>query len=213
MVHRDSTGAVATIEAGAVNWMTAGSGVCHTERSHPDDRDRARDHHGLQTWVALPADAEESDPTFEHCDAAAVPSDVVSGTTVRVAAGSGYGLDSPVTGSSPMVLADLDLADGAVGIDRLHPERAVIAIDGSLTLGDRPMHHGNLAVLTDGTSPILRGTGRACCSVASRWGTRHIWWNFVHSDRDRIEAAKADWAAQRFPKVPGDHDPWVRLPE
>lgn len=213
LVHRDSTGAVQAIEPGAVNWMTAGSGVCHTERSHPDDVDVPSEHHGLQFWVALPSDAEDGPPSFQHQPAAAIPEDRTGGAVVRVAAGTGWGLTSPVQPSSPLVLAELTLdEDSAVRIDASHPERAVLAIDADARLGDQVLPAGQLAVLEAGATPEVRGRGRVVVIGGDPVGDRRIWWNFVHSDQDRIEQAKADWEVQRFPLVPGDHDPWVPLP-
>jgi redox-sensitive bicupin YhaK (pirin superfamily) len=115
--------------------------------------------------------------------------------------------------SSPLVLAEVDLgADGTISVDDTHPERAVLALDGDLTVGGQTLDHGSLAVLHAGTRPELHGSGRAVVLGGDPLGERFIWWNFVHSDRDRIEHAKADWMAQTFPRVPGDHDPWVPLP-
>jgi redox-sensitive bicupin YhaK (pirin superfamily) len=209
MVHRDSTGAVSTIEPGAANWMTAGDGVTHTERSHPDDRPTSGPMHGLQTWVALPSDQENGPPSFEHQAAGAIPE--LDG--VRLVAGTGWSMESPVTVSSPLVLAELQPTDTRpISIDAAHRERGVLAIDGELSLGGTPLQSGQLAVLEPGTAPVLSGTGRAMVLGGEPVGKRFIWWNFVHSDRDRIDAAKADWSEQRFPTVPGDHDPWVPLP-
>ncbi|MEL6891037.1 MAG: pirin family protein [Actinomycetota bacterium] len=215
-VHRDSTGAVQTIEARAVNWMTAGSGVAHTERSHPDDVDASSELFGIQTWVALPTDDEETAPRFEHCDAADVPTEEQiqgSGRVVlRMAAGSAFGMSAPVTGSSPLMLADAALDDAELTIGNEHPERAVLALGDGLQLGGRPLADATLAVLDPGSTPTLSGSGRAILLGGDPLGRRHIWWNFVHSDPDRIEHAKDDWAARRFPTVPDDHDPWVALP-
>ena len=212
LVHRDSTGAVQTIEPGAVNWMTAGAGVCHTERSHPDDVAVPSEHHGLQLWVALPDGAEDGLPSFQHQPAEAIPAERVGGAEVRVAAGTGWGLTSPVRPSSPLVLAELALDDGAVTIEAAHPERAVLAIDDDLLLGGERLPAGRLAVLERGAAPELRGRGRAVVIGGEPVGPRHIWWNFVHSDPEQIEHAKAAWSSQQFPLVPGDHDPWVPLP-
>jgi redox-sensitive bicupin YhaK (pirin superfamily) len=211
-VHRDSTGAVETIEPGDVNWMTAGRGVTHTERT-PAPRDGLRDLHGLQTWVALPTETENGEPHFEHHAAATLPSDGLGGATVRVAAGDSWGMRSPVGVSSPLVLAELRLDDGAsLAIDDTHTERAVLAIDGTLTLAGRELPAGHLAVLTPQTRPRLEGRGRAMALGGEPVGPRHIWWNFVHSDLDHIEDAKQRWTRQEFPKVPDDHEPWVPLP-
>ena len=208
MVHRDSLGEVQVIEAGDVNWMTAGAGVCHTERSHPADVDRTTRLHGLQSWVALPDGREDGEPSFTHVDAAAAPVD----GAVRLVAGTGWGLESPVPASSPLVLAELTLTGDTVALDALHPERAVLAIDGDVRIAGRPIESGQLAVIERDANPVVEGIGRAMVLGGEPVGERFIWWNFVHSDRARIEQAKADWTAQRFPLVPGDHDPWVPLP-
>lgn len=212
LVHRDSTGAVATIEPGAINWMTAGAGVAHTERTHPDDRPVDVPLHGLQTWVALPDDRQDGAAGFEHTPADAIP--VIDGpSSVRVAVGTGWGLESPVSTSSPLVLAELHVVDGdPLRIDATHPERGVLAVDAGLTLAGRALTVGQLAVLEPGSHPELVGTGRAVLLGGDPVGHRYIWWNFVHRDREAIDAAKAAWAYQRFAPVPGDHDPWVPLP-
>jgi redox-sensitive bicupin YhaK (pirin superfamily) len=209
MVHRDSTGAVSTIEPGAANWMTAGAGVTHTERSHSDDRPTSRPMHGLQTWVALPHDRENGVASFEHTAA----NDIGDLDGVRLVAGTGWSMTSPVTVSSPLVLAELRPTENRpIPIDATHPERGVLAVDGVLRLGGTPLESGQFAVLDAGTNPTLEGSGRAMLLGGEPVGERFIWWNFVHSDRDRIEQVKADWSEQRFPTVPGDHDPWVPLP-
>ena len=213
MVHRDSTGAVQTIEPGAVNWMTAGHGVAHTERSHPDDVPRARRLHGVQTWVALPAEAEKIDPSFEHAPQHVIPVASHGASEVRVGAGSGWGLDSPVRGSSPLVLAEVRIRDGSpcpIPVD--HPERAVLVLDGEVRVNGHRFERDRMAVLRRGAAATLSGDGTAMVLGGEPVGTRHIWWNFVSSDRDRIEQAKSDWTAQRFAEVPGDHDPFVPLP-
>lgn len=213
MVHRDSTGAVQTIEPGAVNWMTAGAGVTHTERSDPDDRPTTRTLHGFQTWVALPDDAEDGPASFEHLAAADVPEETFGASRIRVAVGSGWGIESPVVGSSPLVLADLALDDASpVPVDTGHPEVAVVVLDGSVRVNDEALVNGQMAVLRDDVASTLRGSGRVIVLGGAPVGTRRIWWNFVSSDAERLEQAKQDWDAQRFPLVPGDHDPWVPLP-
>lgn len=213
MVHRDSTGAVQAIEPGAVNWMTAGSGVTHTERSHPDDIETERSLHGLQTWVALPSEAEETSPSFEHAAAKEIPSDSLGGSTVRVAVGSGWDLDSPIGGSSPLVLAEIALeVDSPFPVATNHSELAIIALEGDVRVNDEIVTPGQLAVLRTDVATNLTGSGTAIALGGEPVGKRHIWWNFVHSDPDRIEQAKADWIAQRFPTVPDDHKPFVPLP-
>jgi redox-sensitive bicupin YhaK (pirin superfamily) len=214
MEHRDSTGAVRTIEPGAVNWMTAGAGVAHTERSTAADRPIARPHHGVQTWVALPDWAEDQPAAFAHHPPEALPSAVHGGATVRVMVGTSWGLTSPVVTASDTVLAEVDLGEtgSAIAIDEHQPERAVIAIDGDLTLGGETLPHQHLAVLAAGSRPELAGRGRAIVLGGAPVGKRYIWWNFVHSDLDVIEHAKRAWMAQEWPQIPGDMDPWIPIP-
>ena len=213
MVHRDSTGAVATIEPGDVNWMTAGSGVTHTERAHPDDAGVRRPLHGVQTWVALPDGAEDGAPGFEHAGVASLPVGTIGRSQIRVAVGTGWGMESPVAGSSPLILAEIRLdADAPVPISTTHAEIAVLAVEGDLGVDHERVDPGQLAVLDASRPATLRGSGTAIVLGGDPVGRRHIFWNFVHSDEDRIEQAKADWVDQRFPIVPGDHDPWVPLP-
>jgi len=211
MVHRDSLGSVQTIEPGAVNWMTAGSGVTHTERS--GDRSTARTMHGLQLWVALPDEAEDGPPGFDHRAAPSIPQDDVDGVAVRVMAGSAYGMASPVPVSSPLVLAEIRLDRRAtLPVTDEHADRALLVLDGEVELDGARLPNGHLTVLSKGSRPVLSGPGTVVLLGGEQVGPRFIWWNFVHSDRDRIEQAKADWIAQRFPTVPDDHDGWVPLP-
>ena len=213
LVHRDSLGSVSTISAGDVNWMTAGRGVTHTERSPAAERGSRRELHGIQAWVALPDGAEDGAPAFEHAPAATVPLARRGDVTVRVAAGTAWGAESPVSGSSPLVLAEVTLGGSdPVSVEATHAERAVLAVDGTIRLAARTLEPGQLAVLAPGSTPELGGRGRAVLLGGAPVGPRHIWWNFVHSDPDRIDEAKRDWADQRFPVVPDDHDPWVPLP-
>lgn len=211
-VHRDSTGAVQTIEPGAVNWMTAGGGVTHTERSVDADRDDTVSMYGLQTWVALPVGAEDGAAGFEHCAADDVATDHGPGVAIRVAVGTSFGLTAPITGASPLVLAELRLGEGDLVVDAEQPERAVVVLDGDVFLDGHRLTPVVLAVLRPGARPRLTGTGTVMLLGGEPVGERRIWWNFVHSDPDVIEDAKRRWTEQGFPIVPGDHDPWVPLP-
>jgi len=213
MIHRDSTGAVQSIVPGDVNWMTAGGGVSHTERSHPDDERVARVVHGLQTWVALPLDLEDGPASFQHLDRDHVPETVIGGARVRMAVGSAFGIESPIEVASPLVLAEIDLGNAAeFELPADHPERAVIAVDGPVALDDVPLDGQHLAVIVPGATPMLSGSGRVVVLGGDPVGQRHIRWNFVHSDLAAIDKAAAAWSAQDFPKVPDDHDPWISMP-
>ena len=213
LVHRDSTGTTQTIDPGAVNWMTAGSGVTHTERSVPEDIETVTSLHGMQMWVALPDGAEDVTASFQHLAASDVPIDRVVGAEIRVAVGSGWGLESPLAGLSPLVLAEIQL-DGttAVPVSTNHREIAVVSISGNVAVNDEKLTTGQLAVLRNDISSAVSGRGKVVVIGGEPIGRRHIWWNFVSSDPQRIDQAKEDWLAQRFPLVPEDHEPHVPLP-
>ncbi len=212
LLHRDSTGAVQQVDPGEVNWMTAGGGACHTERTPPREREDEGDLSGLQTWVALPDDTENADPFFEHAGAATIPEETSGGARVRVLAGTGWGMESPVKGSSRLLEADLWLSDARLVIPTEHRERAVLNMGGELRLAGQELAEGQLAVLAEGQAAELVGTGRAMMLAGDPVGDRYIWWNFVASDREVIEQAKRDWDGQRFPTVPHDHEGWIPRP-
>lgn len=212
LLHRDSTGATAPIRPGDVNWMTAGSGVCHTERSPGALRKRGHTIAGLQTWVALPVEYEQRDPFFEHADTSDVPHHQAPGVDVALVAGSGWSLSSPIVGSSRLLEAEILLDDASLRIPTEHRERALITISGDLSVAGQRLGPGQAAVLTRDEEVELHGTGRVMMLAGDPVGDRFIWWNFVASDRELIDQAKRDWDAQRFPLIPGDHDPWVAAP-
>ncbi|MCU0260810.1 MAG: pirin family protein [Ilumatobacteraceae bacterium] len=211
--HRDSTGAVQTIRPGDINWMTAGSGVAHTERSTEGAAEVVR---GLQTWVALPVEREGSDPSFQHTPGAAMPViDTGDGTTATVLAGTGYGAASPVEVSSPLVLADLRLAAGSSDlVDATHPERALLVVEGEVEVDGIAVGQHSMAVLAAGPCRMSSSAGARLMLLGGEpVGPRTIWWNFVASDPAAIDDARERWNRQDFPLVPDDHDPWVRAPE
>ena len=216
IMHRDSLGSVAAIRPGEVNWMTAGRGIAHSERTAPDHRRTGEPLHGLQCWVALPAELEESAPAFVHHDAAELPVEAGEGKTVRVIAGSLYGKTSPLATLTPTIFADVTLAAGAsLPLDADAEERAIYVVSGEIDIvGDR-FATGRLLVFRPGdriTVTAATPTRLAILGGAAMDGPRHIWWNFVSSRRDRIEAAKADWKSGRFDPVPGDAE-FTPLPE
>lgn len=210
--HRDSLGVVRTIEAGEVNWMTAGAGVCHTERSLAEDRRSAARLAGVQFWVALPDGAEDGPASFQHAGSQDAPTLDVDGSRVRLLAGTGWGERSPVTGSSPLVLGDVALTGGPVPLDGEHGEWAVLALDGAPTVAGHRLAPHHLHVIEPGEPLVVAGSGRVVVLGGQPLGRRHMWWNFVHSDPERIEDAKQRWLRQEFPRVPDDHDPYVPLP-
>jgi hypothetical protein len=213
IMHRDSLGCVQLIEPGAVNLMTAGRGIVHSERS--PDTTRAARLHGLQSWVALPLELEETEPTFLHYPTDSLPEESIDGCTVRVVMGSAYGLQSPVLTYSPTlyVVATLPAGAGLTVLDEA-PERAVYVASGRLAIGGETYGDSTLAVLRAGAAAELRAATESLAVIVggASLGPRHIWWNFVSSSEARIERAKRDWAQMRMGNVPGD-DEFIPLPE
>jgi redox-sensitive bicupin YhaK (pirin superfamily) len=215
--HRDSLGTFRTIEPGAVNLMTAGKGIVHSERSPADVRPGGPELSGIQTWLALPKAKEEIDPAFEHVAKDALPVIDGAGATARVIMGSLWGATSPVTCHSPTIYADIALQPGgAVPIDPEADERAVYLAEGDAWLDDVPLEPQVLYVLRPGIAATLRSADGAhvmLCGGAPMDGPRFVWWNFVSSSRDRINQAKEDWKAERFPVVPDDAEERIPIPE
>ncbi len=215
ILHRDSLGYVQPIRPGAVNWMTAGRGIVHSEKVTAEVLASGQRLHGLQTWVALPVDAEEIEPGFEHYPAADIPSATVDGARIRVALGSAFGLSSPVATNSETLYIEVDLEPGqAVAIPEAE-ELAVYVVEGSVAVNRELVGPGMLAVLQSAASGRVAAETRAKIMFAGGdvlAGDRIIWWNFVSSSRERLEKAKVDWREQRFDAVPGDTD-IMPLPE
>jgi len=217
IVHRDSLGTALPIRPGAVNWMTAGRGIVHSERTAADRRDGGEPLHGLQLWVALPLADEETAPSFAHTAAVDIPELGDNGLTLRVIAGTAHGLRSPVATSSDTVFAEARLKSGTVlPIDADYEERAVYVIAGEIEIGGDRHGPERLLVLRPGDRIAVRAASDAHIIVvggAAMDGPRHIWWNFVSSRKERIEMAKAEWKAGRFDTVPGDAEEFIPLPE
>lgn len=215
--HRDSVGSHQLIAPGAINWMTAGRGVVHSERTATAARTRAVRLHGLQIWVALPRDQEQVEPAFSHYPASALPELERGGARVRVLAGSAYEASSPVKTASALFYLDVALAAGAsLTLPAEYEERAVYVVRGEVSCGPERAAEARMLVLAPGADVTLGAEGPAHVVVfggAPIDGPRHIWWNFVSSSREHIERAKQDWKAGRFPKVPGDDAEPVPLPE
>jgi redox-sensitive bicupin YhaK (pirin superfamily) len=217
IVHRDSLGSALPIRPGAVNLMTAGRGIVHSERTAADHRDGGEPLHGLQLWVALPAKDEEIAPAFAHTAAADVPELRDNGLTLRVIAGTMHGLTSPVATLWETIFAEAHLKAGTtLPISPEHEERALYVVAGEIEVaGDR---HGaeRLLVLKPGDRIDVKAVSDAHVILvggAPMDGPRHIWWNFVSSRKDRIEAAKADWKGGRFDIVPSDNKEFIPLPD
>jgi redox-sensitive bicupin YhaK (pirin superfamily) len=208
LLHRDSLGSTQVIRPGDVNWMTAGRGIVHSERSPAEDRAVGPSLHGIQTWVALPEESEESAPNFSHHPASTLPSFEQDGVRVRVIAGDAFGATAPVKVSSPMLYAALEFSPrGRIAVPAEHEERGVYLVDGELAIGGQAALPQHLVVLPKGRSVDLgspTGARVLLLGGASLGRHRFIWWNFVSSSKERIEQAKADWEADRMGRIPGE---------
>lgn len=213
--HRDSLGTVIDIEPGAVNWMTAGRGIVHSERS--PDALRASGHraHGIQSWVALPRDHAESEPAFVHHPAESLPEIDLPGVELRLIAGEAFGARSPVEFPHKIVYLEAWIEPGAtLTLPADWDERGVYVVDGAVTLDGEAVAARTLAVLKPGSDVVLASAGLSHVMLlggAPMDGDRLIFWNFVASTPERLETAKADWAAGRFPAVPGESE-FIPLP-
>lgn len=215
--HRDSLGVVKDITPGALNLMTAGRGVVHSERTSPEVRQSdQRRLFGIQLWAALPAALEETDPAFIHHTEAELPRIVGEGKRVRLIMGAAYGAESPVQFPHPALYAEAMLAPGAVlPLDDDYPERAVYVVSGEIDIAGDVFGPGQLLVFRPGDRISILGLTNARLMVIggdAMEGKRHIWWNFVSSRKERIDQAKADWAAGRFDSVPGESE-FIPLPK
>ena len=216
IVHRDSLGVVQSIEPGDVNWMTAGRGIVHSERSDLELRKQRRKLYGIQIWVALPKAHEETEPDFAHYAAASLPLIEGEGKSVRVVAGSLFGKTSPVKTFSNLFYADAALQAGAaLALGAEHEERAIYLVEGTVEIGGQLFEAGRLLVFSSGDEIAVKASSAARILLFGGEpmdGPRYIWWNFVSSSRERIEQAKGDWKAQRFASVPGETE-MIPLPE
>ncbi|MFO1105603.1 MAG: pirin family protein [Amaricoccus sp.] len=220
--HRDSTGADQVIAPGDVNWMTAGQGVTHSERTTAEARAHPQKVFGIQTWVALPEAAEDAPARFEHAPKASLPMLEAEGVTLRLILGTAYGERAPVTTSSELFYADVLLAAGAqVPLPDDHEDRGVYVAQGSVEIAGQRFEASQMMVFRPGDRLALRagpeGARLLLLGGATLGGPRHIWWNFVASSQERIEAAKAAWASGdfthgRFHLPPGDDREFIPLP-
>jgi redox-sensitive bicupin YhaK (pirin superfamily) len=208
IVHRDSLGSHQPIRPGDINWMTAGRGIVHSERTAPDDRQHGSRLHGLQLWVALPLSHEEAAPSFRHYPGGTLPERDHRGVKLRVLAGGAYGLTSPVETLSPLFYVEAEMSAGSeLSLPGEHPERAIYVVEGSLRCGADRAAPGRMLVFAEGGRVTLRAaepTRVVLLGGAPLDGKRYIDWNFVSSSKERLEQAKRDWREGRFPNVPGD---------
>ncbi len=214
--HRDSLGSFATIRPGAVNLMTAGSGIVHSERSPQYEREIGGRIFGTQTWLALPEAKEEIDAGFESLSEDDLPIVEDTCAKARVIMGSLWGATSPTTCHAATINADIILAPGgAMPIEAEADERALLLVEGEAEVDGERLDMFKLAVLRPGRAMTLRSEkgARVVLMGGEAMTRRHVWWNFVSSSRDRINQAKEDWRAGKFAKVPGDEKEFIPLPD
>jgi len=217
ILHRDSLGSEQAIRPGAVNWMTAGRGIVHSERSTAEARKSGARVHGLQLWVALPTALEEVEPSFRHHGAGTIPEVERPGARLRIVAGTAYGTGSPVYVLSPLFYVEARLERGAVlELPDEHAARAAYVVDGSVSCDGATQRSSAMLVFRAGQPACIQALEPAQVMLlggAPLDGERHIFWNFVSSSKERIERAKDDWRNRRFPAVPGDDQEFIPLPE
>jgi redox-sensitive bicupin YhaK (pirin superfamily) len=219
LLHRDSLGHVQSIRPGEVNWMTAGRGIAHSERTPEEMRLTGSELFGIQSWVAMPKKYEESDPAFAHHGTSDLPVIKGEGKRVRLITGSLYGAQSPVETLSEMFYADITLVEGArLPIPSEHVERAAYIVQGSVELlpDDGTYGAGQLIIFRPGAEITLQAHESSAARMMLLGGepmdgARHIWWNFVSSSKERIEQAKEDWMRGRFASVPEETE-FIPLP-
>lgn len=221
IMHRDNTGAVQAIRPGEVNWMTAGKGIVHSERTDPLKKSAGGPMHGMQAWIALPTEAEEVDPSFNHHGPDDLPAYENGGLFARLVAGEAYGAAARVKTSSPLFYVHWELAEGV----RTAPppgkgaggmsERALYVVKGAIEVGDRAFRAGQLIVLEPTAEPTVRALEPSTVMVlgGEPVGERLIWWNFVSSSQARLDQAKADWKAGRMALPVGDDEEFIPLPD
>jgi redox-sensitive bicupin YhaK (pirin superfamily) len=221
-MHRDTLGSVQEIRPGDVNWMTAGRGIAHSERTGPETRAGGHRMHGIQAWIGLPQADEETAPHFQHVGAAQLPERDEGGVTLRLIAGSAFGLTAPVKTFSPIFYADARFRPGgSLTIAPEHQERAVFVVEGEIDSGGdlhgvETIRPGAMMLLYPHEEVTLFAHGPARIMLlggAPLDGERHIWWNFVSSSKDRIERAKQEWRDMAFGTIPGDDREFIPLPE
>ena len=215
--HRDSLGSEQSITPGELNWMTAGKGIVHSERTTEAEKARDRKIYGIQSWVALPKTHEEMPPSFEHVAMARLPVIEDRGIAVRVVAGSLYGARSPVKTHSDLFYGDVLLQAGAaLPLPVEHVERGIYVLEGEIAVAGQMFEAGRLLVFRPGDPITVRARSNARLMLLGGEpmdGPRYVWWNFVSSSKERIEDAKDDWKQARFAIVPGDEEEFIPLPQ
>jgi redox-sensitive bicupin YhaK (pirin superfamily) len=215
ILHRDSLGAVQPIRPNELNWMTAGKGIAHSERTPPDIREQGHTLHALQLWIALPEDQEETDPFFVHYDASDLPKSEEEGCSIRVMVGEAYGLISPVKTHSPTLYVEVALQEGArINLPENVEERAVYVISGQVDARETVITQHTMVVFdkSPGIELVAREESKLVLIGGPPLGKRIMWWNLVSTRTDLLEAAKQAWRDRTFPRVPGETE-FIPLPE
>jgi len=216
-VHRDTLGSVQEIVPGDVNWMTAGRGIAHSERTAAEVRARGHRMHGIQSWVGLPTANEEDPPSFQHVAKADLPVIERGDATLRVVAGKAYGLNSPVKVPMEIFYVDAQIKAGAtVTLPDEYAERGAMVVGGTMTSGGAEHADGAMMIFDAGERGVITAKTDARVMLlggAPLDGQRHVWWNFVSSSKERIEQAKAEWKSFAYGKIPGDDAEFIPLPE
>lgn len=214
LLHRDSLGSVQEIRPGAVNWMNAGRGIVHSERSPDSARNREATLHAIQIWIALPEQYEESEPWFRHYPAKDLPVWNDNGVTMTLIVGKAYNRSSPVETVSPIFYLDVQLpANTQFTLPDFYRERAIYTVTSGLQVDDKPLEQHRLAILNSDCEVQVSANTQARCIVfgGDSIGERHKWWNFISSRPERIEQAKRDWKERRFSQVPEETE-FIPLP-
>jgi hypothetical protein len=214
--HQDNLGYEQAIRPGEVNWMTAGRGIVHSERTELPLRQAGQSMHGMQAWVALPVENEEDNPAFLHHGPEDLPTYEYGGLWGRLIAGSAYGAEAKVKTHSPMFYIHWELQPGVTGgLPSEHKERAAFVARGTIEVDGREFSGGQMLVFAAGSDPKITAKTQATVMLlgGEPLGPRIIWWNLVSHSADRIEQAKADWKAGRMPLPPHDNQEFIPLPD
>ncbi|MEM7236945.1 MAG: pirin family protein [Pseudomonadota bacterium] len=217
LLHRDRLGTEQAIRPGAINWMLAGRGIVHSERTAPKLRESGQRLFGMQTWVALPEAMEECDPVFVHHPSGDLPLVADGPVTIRLIAGTTHGLSSPLMTASPTLYADIAMRPGArFEIETTYEERVVYILSGQIAIDGVVCGPGRLIVFRSGAPIALEAVDPARVMLYGgepMEGPRYIWWNFVSSRPERIATAQEEWRTGRFDTVPGDAEDFIPLPD
>ena len=214
IMHRDNLGFVQPIRPGAVNLMTAGKGIVHSERAG-EDLDTTSRLHGIQSWMALPEDMQEIDPAFVHYPAEDLPEFGLNGVLVRVIIGEAFGQGSPVSVHAPMLYLECRMPAGtSLTLPDNYEECAAYVAEGNVSVDGKELVEGHMAIARTGRTLLVdaQTDSRVMVIGGTNLGRRHIWWNFVSTSRERIAEAKDDWRAMRFGTIPGDDEEFIPLP-